>query len=152
LRGAEDFPDCLTALIEETARAGMLRLGLLFLEGEPAAAQIWIVSAGRATIWRARVTRQSATLSVGVVLTYEMIRHALAAEHLRVLGFGPGDERGQHEWFGRRRGRIGVVAFNSWTAKGWLSAARHVAGQRVTPMRRVLGTAWRRLVPQGGDG
>ena len=125
----EFYPDCTALLAREAARAGALRLGLLSIEGEPAAAQIWLVASGRATIWRHHYAEKFARFSPGTVLTFEMFRHALAAGNLREIDFGPGEDKFKQSWLGRTRERSGLIAFNPHTAKGLAAAARHFAGR-----------------------
>jgi hypothetical protein len=142
-RDPETYPDWLAELLEAAAGAGVLRLGLLYVDDEPAAAQIWIVSAGRATMWRARFARKFAILSVGPVLTFEMIRHALQSEELREIEFGPSDETARREWLGRSRERVGFVVFNLRTFKGWLAGIRHIGGHVANFVLRPLRAARR---------
>ena len=124
----EPFPDYLARLLESTAREGLLRLGLLYVDQQVAAAQIWIVSAGRATMWRSHFARKFALLSVGTVITYEMIREILLADQPRELEFGPAADTGRQRWLEHRHERIGIVAFNLRSGKGCGVAIRHYLG------------------------
>jgi CelD/BcsL family acetyltransferase involved in cellulose biosynthesis len=141
-KSQEPYPNCLAQLLDTVARRGMLRLGLLYVDDKPAAAQIWIVGAGRATMWRSRFARQFALLSVGTALTFEMIRHVLLTDKARILEFGPGDDPGRQEWLGERCERIGFTAFNTRSAKGLAVVARHFGGSLaragVQRLRRLL--------------
>jgi len=148
-KAQEPYPDCLARLLDTAARAGVLRLGLLYIDDRPAAAQIWIVSGGRATMWRSRFARQFALQSPGTVLTFEMIRHVLTVDAPSVTEFGPGDDPGRPQWLDRRHERIGVAVFNPHTAKGWGAAARHVIGIAAGSARRRLGAVRRRILAGG---
>jgi hypothetical protein len=112
------------------------------------AAQIWIVSAGRATLWRSRFAKKSALLSVGAVVTFAMMRHILAADRPRALEFGPGDDAGRQQWLDGRHARIGLAVFNLGTAKGWGVAARHYGGGAAGAALRRARTLLRRLLPR----
>ncbi|MGB8275461.1 MAG: GNAT family N-acetyltransferase, partial [Alphaproteobacteria bacterium] len=48
----EPYPLFTAGLVRVAAAAGVLRMGFLRVDGEPAAAQIWIVSGGHATIFK----------------------------------------------------------------------------------------------------
>jgi len=143
----ELFPDCLARVVDAAAKAGVLRLCMLYVDDRPAAAQIWIVSGGRATMWRSHFGRQFAVLALGAVVTYEAIRHILASERPSRLEFGPATDTGRQEWLSRRCQRINFIAFNLRTAKGWAALARHYLGisarsavQRIRQRRdRLLG-------------
>ena len=124
----EPFPDCFARLLESTAREGLLRLGLLYVDQQVAATQIWIVSAGRATMWRSHFVRKFALLSVGTVITYEMIREILLADQPRELEFGPAADTGRQRWLEHRHERVGIVAFNLRSGKGCGVAIRHYLG------------------------
>lgn len=124
----EFFPDCVPQLAQSAARIGALRLVLLYIDGRPAAAQIWIVSGGRATMWRSHFARQFAALSIGTVITFEAIRYILETDRPRVVEFGPGTDTGRDQWLQRGCQRIGFVAFNLRTMKGWGAAIRHHLG------------------------
>jgi CelD/BcsL family acetyltransferase involved in cellulose biosynthesis len=144
----EPYPDCLAQLLEAASRAGVLRLGLLYYDDRPVAAQIWIVSAGRATLWRSRFAKKFALHSVGAVVTFAAMRHILAADRPRELEFGPGDDSGRQQWLERRNTRIGVAVFNLRTAKGWGVAARHYGGDVAGAALRRVRSAVRRLLPR----
>jgi hypothetical protein len=144
----EPYPDCLAQLVEAAARAGVLRLGLLYYDDRPVAAQVWIVSAGRATLWRSRFAKKFMLLSVGVVVTYEMMRHILAADRPRALEFGPGDISGRQQWLERHHARIGLAVFNLRTAKGWGVAARRYGGAAAGMLRRTRDRL-RSFLPRG---
>ncbi len=145
-KSPEPYPDCGAKLIATALRAGSVRLGLLYVDGEAAAAQIWIVSAGRATLWRARFKSKFAMLSVGAVATFEMIRHIMATDRPRVLEFGPGNDPGRREWLARRHERIGCTVFNLRTAKGLAVFARHGGGLLAAGLRQRLRDPVRRLL------
>jgi len=134
----EIYPDCTLKTIEAAANAGALRLGLYYVDGDPAAAQIWIVSGGRATIWRTRFAKRFATLGTVPALTFEMFRHAIDADHVVEINSGPGDDKIMHMWFDQQRERAGFLVFNPRTLKGWLATAGHMFGGRMIEAARWL--------------
>lgn len=144
----EPHPGCTASLIDYAAGAGLLRLGLLYVDDEPAAAQIWIVAGGRATIWRNRYARKFTRLSVGTVLTFEMIRRALATETLSEIEFAPSDDKGPRDWLGGERARFGLIVFNPWTLKGWIAAFRHAGRFWIMLAREALRAVRQALRPE----
>jgi CelD/BcsL family acetyltransferase involved in cellulose biosynthesis len=142
----EPYADCITDILPLAASAGVLRLGLLYVDDAPAAAQIWIVSGGCATLLRLHHAKKFAKLSVGVVLTFEMIRHMLTAEKLSEIDFGPGDDAFKRKWFSQHRERAGLLVFNPRTLKGLIAAARHIGGHAAKAAARRLRNAARHLL------
>jgi len=121
----EPFSDCIPEVARAAAADGVLRLGLYYVDDEPAAAQLWIVSGGRATIMRLHYVEKFAKLSVGTALTFEMMRHALEIDCIRELDFGRGDDDYKKKWVSQCRGRYGILVFNRQTPKGAALAAWH---------------------------
>jgi hypothetical protein len=145
----EIYPDCILAMLTIAADAGVLRLGLYYVDGEPAAAQIWIVSGGHATIWRARYAKKFATLGTSPALTFEMFRRAIAADHVSEIDSGPGDDKIMQMWFDQDRERAGMLIFNLRTVKGWVSAVGHLVGGRIIALARRMKGLLGRLLRRG---
>ncbi len=121
----EPYPDFTRGLAHAAAAGGALRLGLYFLDGAPAAAQLWLVAGGQATIFKLAHDERFGKTSVGTVLTAEMIRHALEQDRVAEIDFGRGDDPYKQLWLGQRREMWGLLAFNPATPRGLLAAARH---------------------------
>ena len=145
-KAQEAYPDCVAELFDVAAAAGTLRLGLYYIDGEPAATQVWFVSAGRATLWRMHYARKFAALSVGNVLTLAMIRHLLHEDRVAELDFGAGEEAFKSKWLGGRRERAGLIVTNPWTSKGALASLWHMGGHAVAVPLRRLRRLGRRLI------
>ncbi len=127
-KNPEPYADCIPEMVRAAAREGVLRLGLFYVDDEPAAAQIWIVSGGRATIMRLHYVEKFAKLSVGTALTFELMRHALEVDRVREIDFGRGDDDYKQKWVSQCRARHGILVFNRQTAKGVALAAWHFGG------------------------
>jgi hypothetical protein len=134
----EPYPRFAPAFMRAGAAAGGLRLGLVFIADVPAAAQIWIVWHGRATLCKLAHDERYKALSVGSVLTWRMMQHLLDVEHVREVDFGRGDDPYKQLWMSHRREHWGLLAFNRSTPWGLAAAARHIGGRR-------LARAYRRL-------
>ena len=138
----EPYPDCAAEVFRIAAEAGGLRLGLYYIDGEPAAAQAWIVSGGQATIWRSHHAYKFFTLFAETALTYEMFGRVLAGGQVREIDYGAGHDEMIRDWFSRDRERVGVLVFNPRTAKGLMSAAWHIGGHAAKAAAR---PPWRLL-------
>jgi hypothetical protein len=127
----EPFPGFVAGLVRAAAAHGCLRFGALWVDEEPAAAQIWIVAGGRATICKLAHDTRFDSLSVGSVLTLRMMRHALEIDRVAEDDFGRGDDAYKRLWLPRRRERWGLIALNPRALAGAAGAARHLGGRAV---------------------
>ena len=125
----EPYPHFMPELIRTAARVGALRLGIVWIGDEPAAAQMWITWQGRSTIFKLAHDQRFDALSPGSVLNMWMMRHALDVDRVFEVDFGVGDDAYKQTWLTQRRERWGLLALNPRTPKGLLGIARHVAGR-----------------------
>lgn len=138
-KAPEPYPFCIPEIVRCAGAAGVLRLGLLYVNDEPAAAQIWIVSGGKATILRLHYAAKFAKLAVGTVLTYEMFRYVLENDRVEQIDFGRGNDPYKRKWLKSCRERWGLLVFNPLTVKGCLIASRHIGGHMLMGYARNLG-------------
>lgn len=124
----EPFPSFNAALIARLAAAGLLRLGVLSLDGAPVAAQVWTVEGGRATVLKLAHDEAFGAISPGTVLTARMLEHLLDGEHTCEIDFGRGDDPYKRLWASRRRQRIGLLLINPRRPRGLAILGRHVLG------------------------
>lgn len=108
-----------------------MRLGLLMLGDRPVAAQIWIVCAGSALIFKLAFDPELRSLSVGTLLTARMLQSALEEDRVREIDYLTGDDPNKKDWMTHRRERYGIIAFNPRTVFGLAAAARHFAGRQL---------------------
>ena len=127
----EPYPDFVPGLIRTCAERDWLRLGLVFMDGTPIAAQLWIVQGGVASIYKLAYDEQFAVLSAGTILTARLMEHALDVDRVREVDYLSGDDNYKQVWMSHRRERWGLLAFNRATLKGAISMARHVGGRKL---------------------
>ncbi len=135
----EPYPDFVPSLMRECARRGFLRLGILTVDGEPAAAQFWIVANGRALIYKLAYDERFADLSGGTILTAALMQRAIDIDGVCEVDYLTGDDSYKKDWMSARRERWGILAMNPRTVHGALAIARHVGGRAVKrALRRML--------------
>jgi hypothetical protein len=132
----ERYGDFIPELVRAAAARGALRLGLCHFGEAPAAAQIWLVWRGRATIFKLAYDERFRPCSPGTALTWWMMRHMLDQERVTEVDFGHGDDDYKRSWLPQRRERWGILGFNPHSVAGLALAARHIAGRSLK--RRLL--------------
>jgi len=141
---AEPFPAFNAALARALAPRGQVRLGLLRLNGQAVAAQIWLLANGIATVVKLAHDEAANAASPGTVLTAHMIRHMLETEHAREIDFGRGDDPYKQGWVRARRQKIGLLLINPRHPSGLAAWARQVGGDMARRIYR------RRQAANGG--
>jgi hypothetical protein len=139
----EMYPEATLELARVAAARGVLRLGLIYVDGEPAASQIWFVGAGKATLWRLRSAERFARHSVDVALMAEMLRHLIEADGVKEIEFAREFGDCREAWLADVRRRKGIVVFNPRSAKGLASGVWHIGGHAGKSAARRVRAAWR---------
>lgn len=127
----EPYPAFVPALIRLCAAHGWLRLGLAYYDGEAIAAQLWIVSHGRAAIYKLAYDEKFAHLSVGTILTAHLMRHVLDVDKVQEVDYLIGDDEYKKDWMKCRRERWGMVVYNPRTVRGLIGGANEASRRAV---------------------
>jgi Acetyltransferase (GNAT) domain len=133
----EPCPQFMPGLIRLAAAMGWLRLGVLWLNGEPLAAQLWLVCQGKANIYKLAYVQGFEKLSAGSVLTTALMQHTMDVDGVREVDYLSGDDAYKADWMSSRRERVGLVAFDRLSVRGLAAAARHFAAARWHRHRKV---------------
>jgi hypothetical protein len=123
---AEPYPDFAARLLRDLGATGQARLGLALVDGTPVAAQIWLFSAARATIFKLAHDERHAASSAGSILTAHLMQHAIDEMHVPEIDFGRGDDDYKKSWLAARREYRGLIACSLRTPRGLAAALRHV--------------------------
>ena len=136
----EPFPAFNGTLIRALADSGNVRIGIMWSDDTPIAAQYWSVAAGVATVLKLAHDEQFKSFSPGTVLSAATIKRLIDVDGVRELDFGRGDDGSKQGWAKQRRARIGLLAINVRTGVGLRQLIAHDAGT----LRRVGLNAIRR--------
>ena len=131
----EPCPEFIPSLATLAAETGWLRLGVLWLNGEPLAAQLWLTCGGKANIYKLAYVKGVEKLSVGSVLTQAMMQHAMDVDRVTEVDYLSGDDAYKADWMALRRERVGLEAFDMRRTRGLMAACRYITA-----------TWWRKLV------
>lgn len=134
-KAPEPCPGFMPGLVRTAARQGWLRLGVLRLNGQALAAQLWLVHGGKANIYKLAYVQGQEKLSAGSVLTAALMQHTMDVDGVQEVDYLSGDDAYKADWMAQRRERVGLVAFDRHRPRGWLAAGRHFAGRGVKNWR-----------------
>jgi hypothetical protein len=123
----EPCPSFMPALMRAAAAQGWLRLAVLRLQGEPIAAQVWLVCGGKASIYKLAYVEGFERFSPGSVLTTALMAHVIDVDGVDEVDYLSGDDAYKRDWMEARRERVGLVAFDTRHWRGWVGALRHFA-------------------------
>lgn len=123
-------------LIRTGFATGAVSVGLLRLDGRPAAAQLWITHRRHATIFKLAHTEAVKPYSAGSILTRHLLHRAFREDAADEIDFGRGDDPYKRLWLPDRRQRWGLIAYDPTTPAGLAFAARNLGPKG---LRRVAG-------------
>jgi hypothetical protein len=131
---------CLAAL-----RENKLRLGLLYIDGEAAAAQIWFVqdclsesnqfegnqfegnqAEKHVSIFKLAYKPKYQQYSTGSLLSMALSEHVISQDKATSIEFGMGSEPYKSDWLADKRQRVSYQVFNQDSFYGKLAAIRHI--------------------------
>jgi len=127
----EPYPHFVPELISTCATLGALRLGLLYFDGEPIAAQFWIVQNSAALIYKLAYDEKFTEWSAGTILTAALMEHSIDVDKVSEIDYLTGDDAYKRDYMSDRRERWGILAMNPRTVRGAAAIARHIGGRAV---------------------
>jgi hypothetical protein len=132
-KAPEPHPQFIPQLVRTAAAQGWLRLGVLALDCQPIAAQLWLVNDGKASIYKLAYVEGFERYSAGSVLTHALMQYVMDVDHVHEVDYLTGDDAYKQDWMSHRRERRGIVAFDLRTLRGLALAARHGMGKWLKP-------------------
>lgn len=114
----EAYPGFTAGLMRTAAAQGWLRLGLLSVDGNPAAAQLWITQRRVAHIFKLAYDPAFKAYSPGSILTAKMADYAIDTDGVTGIDFLNGDDAYKRDWMTEKRIRRGILAIDSTCLKG----------------------------------
>jgi len=128
---AEPFPEFIRGLARETSLQGWLRLGVLYLDEKPVAAQLWVVQNKIASIYKLAYDKQFSNLSVGTILTAHLMQHVIDEDRVYQVDYLTGDDSYKRDWMSARRERWGMLIFNTRSFQGIIQGIKHIGGRGI---------------------
>lgn len=134
----EPYTEFVPSLIRHLASTGQLRLGIARFHGKPIAAQLWILTGTKASIYKVAYHEAFAIYSPGTVLTSHMLQHVIDRDKVAEVDFLIGDDDYKKMWMSDRRERWGIVAYNPRTFIGLVMVLKETVGHVVSCVRNRL--------------
>ena len=126
-KSPEPCANFIPGLVRMAAQQGWLRMGILWFNDQPVAAQLWFVVNGKACIYKLAYVQGLERFSVGSVLTAALMQHVMDIDCVDEVDYLSGDDAYKADWMSCRRERIGIIAFDLFKFKGWLQFFRFIS-------------------------
>jgi len=104
----EPFAEFIDSLAKRLSQRGWLRLAVLYIAGQPAAAQFWIVLHGKANIFRLAYDEAWKMYSPGSILTQYLMQYVIETDKVKEIDFLTGNESYKQDWMSERQERWGL--------------------------------------------
>jgi len=102
-KAKELFKDFLNNMVFNFSEKNWLRVGVLYINDKPAAAQIWTICHFKASIFKLVYDEKWKHYSPGSVLTSYMIRNMIETEKVKEIDFLYGNDSYKKDWMSHRR-------------------------------------------------
>lgn len=132
----EPHPAFINGLAHWAAAAGQLRLGVAWLHGKPLAAQLWLVSGGKAEIYKLAYDEAFKHLTPGNMLTVALMRDAIERDGVAEVDYLIGDDVYKQTWMSHRRERWGIQAYHPLRLGGIAGLLQEAAGWLARAIRQ----------------
>ena len=139
----EPHPHFMPGLLAAFGKRNWLRLGVIWLRGQPIAAQIWFVAHGRAEIFKVAYDESFKEYSPGTLLTAKLMEHAMQSDRVHEVDYLSGDDAYKKIWMSDRRERFGIIAYNAWTVAGAIGAILEFTTRHAKAWMRGARALWR---------
>ncbi len=105
----ERFEDVMTGFINSFSKQAWIRLAVLYIKGQPVAAQIWFVAHKKASIFKLAYDEEWKKYSPGSILTKYLMKTVIDADKVDEIDFLTGNDHYKQEWMSERRQRWRIV-------------------------------------------
>ena len=127
----EVFEPFVEGLAQRFAQSGWLRLAVLYIGEQPAAAQFWFVAHGKASIFKLAYDEAWKRYSPGSILIAYLMQHVIDTDQVDEIDFLTGNDAYKQDWMSERRERWRLSCIDSTPLK-------NKGFKPVTALREVL--------------
>ncbi len=127
----EQYAELVDDMVARFSKSGWTRLAVLYITGRPAAAQLWFVHHGKASIFRLSYDQVWKQYSPGSILTSYLMEYVIDIDKVEEVDFLVGNDAYKQDWMSDRRERFAWSAVKTVKPAGWLQGL-------VDSLRRML--------------
>ncbi len=131
----EPFTQFIDDIVRQENKIGRVRLGVLSLNGQAVAAQIWFVHQQTAFIFKLSYDSHYRNESVGTILMEAMFQQVIGKDQVSCVDFLTGDDKYKADWMTCARPLYGIKAYNKKTMKGFICTLLVWLNQQVKRLR-----------------
>ncbi len=110
----------------KAAEENKLRMGILFVNNQAVAVQLWFLHKGTASIFKLAYDPVFKAYSVGSILSMALTKHVIEQDKVCCIEFGMGSEPYKKDWMDKKRQRMTLQVFNERSFFGALLAVRYI--------------------------
>jgi len=114
----EQYAGFVDNIVAGFSRAGWTRLAVLYIKEQPAAAQLWFVHHGIASIFRLAYDEAWKKYSPGSILTSFLMEYVIDVDKVKEIDFLTGNDAYKQDWMSDRRERFALGCVKSVKPSG----------------------------------
>ncbi|MDT8385840.1 MAG: GNAT family N-acetyltransferase [Gammaproteobacteria bacterium] len=115
----EQYVNFLNGIVAGFSRPGWSRLAVLYVKGQPVAAQLWFVLRGKASIFRLAYDKAWGQYSPGSIVTSYLMEYVIDTDEVTEIDFLTGNDAYKQDWMSERREHLAFSCVKSLKPAGW---------------------------------
>ena len=122
----EPYPRFIPGLVKEASQNNWLRLGIMYINNEAAAAQIWLTLHGTSYIYKVCRNPEFNSYSPGTLLTAFLMEQTIDIDQVQKIDYLTGDDAYKKDWMSHREERWGLQVSNPYNFWGLIRASKNL--------------------------
>jgi len=114
----EQYVSFMNGFVDGFSRPGWSRLAVLYINGQPIAAQLWFVLHGKASIFRLAYDETWKKYSPGSILTSFLMEYVIKVDKVDEIDFLTGNDAYKQDWMSDRRERFALSCVKKVESSG----------------------------------
>lgn len=125
-KGEETSFEFIKQVALQAAAENKLRMGMLFVDNQGVAVQLWFLQKNTASIFKLAYDPAFKAFSVGSILSMALSEHVVELDKVDCIEFGMGSEPYKQDWMNKKRQRLTLQVFNERNILGILAAVKYI--------------------------